>query len=177
MTNPIGFHASPTTAETEAHIDAVKKSAARANKITIDEIAEGLKGDPFASAYADASPPVWTATDPRDGYRFGPPTISAERAAELMKLAVTPASVPTQVGGKEVVTRPEHYTKFAVEPITFIMGNGLSFEIGNIVKYAVRAGSKLYPGKTSTESEILDLEKVRRYAEMRINKLQNKAVL
>ena len=83
----------------------------------------------------------------------------------------------THVNGKEVVTRPDHYTKFKVEPVTFIMGNNLGFAIGNIVKYAVRAGSKLYPGKTAVESEILDLEKVRRYAEMRINQLRDKAVL
>jgi len=87
------------------------------------------------------------------------------------------ASETTKVEGKEVITRPEHYTKFAVEPVTFIMGNNLGFAIGNIIKYAVRAGSKLYPGKDATESEILDLEKVRRYAEMRINQLRGAKVL
>jgi hypothetical protein len=83
----------------------------------------------------------------------------------------------TKVDGVEVIVRPEHYTRFKVEPITFIMGNNLGFAVGNIVKYAVRAGSKLYSGKTAVESEILDLEKVRRYAEMRINQLQGKETL
>lgn len=83
----------------------------------------------------------------------------------------------TKVNGQEIVTRPEHYTKFKVEPITFIMGNNLGFAVGNIIKYAVRAGSKLYPGKDAVESEILDLEKVRRYAEMRINQLRGKDLL
>lgn len=91
--------------------------------------------------------------------------------------AAKEAEGETQVNGKEIVTRPEHYTKFKVEPITFIMGNNLGFAIGNIVKYAVRAGSKLYPGKDAVESEILDLEKVRRYAEMRINQLRGKDLL
>lgn len=76
-----------------------------------------------------------------------------------------------------LVYRPSHYTQFAIEPIEFIMRNGLGFAQGNIVKYTLRAGSKLYPGKTAEESEIIDLEKVRRYAEMRINQIKGKDVL
>jgi len=67
------------------------------------------------------------------------------------------------------VKKPSHYTKWAIEPITFIMRNGFEFWRGNIVKYASRAGSKMYDGMDAVESEITDLEKVRRYAEMRIN--------
>jgi hypothetical protein len=55
--------------------------------------------------------------------------------------------------------------------------NNLPFHTGNIVKYAVRAGHKIYDGMDAVESEITDLEKVRRYAEMRINQLKGKAVL
>lgn len=78
---------------------------------------------------------------------------------------------------EEIIYRPNHYAKWKVEPITFIMANGLPFHVGNIVKYAVRAGSKLYDGMDAVESEITDLEKVRRYAEMRINQLKGKTVL
>lgn len=85
----------------------------------------------------------------------------------------TPADDPDD----KHVFRPTHYAKWAIEPITFIMKNNLSFEIGNIVKYAVRAGSKLYDGMDATQSEITDLEKVRRYAEMRINQLKDQDVL
>jgi len=49
--------------------------------------------------------------------------------------------------------------------------NNLPFHVGNICKYAVRAGHKLYPDMNEIESEITDLEKVIRYAEMRINLL------
>jgi hypothetical protein len=77
----------------------------------------------------------------------------------------------------EIVRRPNHYAKFAVEPVTFIMLNGLEFWRGNIVKYAVRAGHKTYDGMDPIKSEITDLEKVRRYAEMRINQLRGEAVL
>jgi hypothetical protein len=76
-----------------------------------------------------------------------------------------------------IVRQPPHYSKWTIEPITFIMKNGLSFEIGNIVKYAVRAGSKLYEGMDEVQSEITDLKKVQRYAEMRINQLEGKEVL
>jgi hypothetical protein len=75
------------------------------------------------------------------------------------------------------VYRPNHYAKWKVEPITYIMENDMSFWRGNIIKYASRAGSKAYDGMDLVESEITDLEKVRRYAEMRINQLRGETVL
>jgi hypothetical protein len=78
---------------------------------------------------------------------------------------------------EEIVVRPSHYARYLIEPITFIMRNGFEFWRGNIVKYASRAGHKLYPGKDEVESEIIDLQKVIRYAEMRINQLQGETVL
>lgn len=76
-----------------------------------------------------------------------------------------------------LVNKPSHYAKWAIEPITFIMRNGFEFWRGNIVKYASRAGSKLYDGMDQTESEITDLRKVIRYAEMRINQLNGEMEL
>jgi len=58
-----------------------------------------------------------------------------------------------------------------IEPITFIMENGLPFHTGNIIKYAMRAGHKIYEGEDEVGSEITDLRKVMRYAEMRIEQL------
>ena len=78
---------------------------------------------------------------------------------------------------EDIIKDPSHYPRYAIEPVTFIMQNGFSFEIGNIIKYASRAGHKLYEGMTAVESEITDLEKIRRYAEMRINVLEGKDVL
>lgn len=72
------------------------------------------------------------------------------------------------------VARPDHYAKWVIEPITFIMRNGFEFWRGNIVKYSARAGSKLYDGMDEVQSEITDLKKVMRYAEMRINMLEGK---
>lgn len=72
----------------------------------------------------------------------------------------------------DLVVRPQHYARYQIEPIEFIMVNRLSFEIGNIVKYALRAGSKVYDGMSAEDSEVTDLTKVMRYAEMRIKQVQ-----
>ncbi len=77
----------------------------------------------------------------------------------------------------DIINKPDHYARWAIEPITYIMRNGMSFWRGNIVKYASRAGYKLYEGCTQTESEILDLEKVKRYCDMRINQLNGETEL
>jgi hypothetical protein len=68
----------------------------------------------------------------------------------------------------DIVNEPKHYARWAIEPITYIMRNGFEFWRGNIVKYASRAGYKMYEGKTQVQSEIIDLEKVQRYCQMRI---------
>jgi len=73
---------------------------------------------------------------------------------------------------EDIVVKPKHYTQYAIEPITFIMTNKLPFHTGNIVKYAVRAGSKAYPNQTAEQSEITDLKKAIRYCEMRINQIE-----
>lgn len=78
---------------------------------------------------------------------------------------------------EDIVVEPAHYTRWVIEPITYIMRNGMEFWRGNIVKYASRAGFKLYDGKDAVESEITDLKKVIRYAEMRINQLRGEITL
>lgn len=78
---------------------------------------------------------------------------------------------------EDVINKPSHYARWPIEPITFIMRNGFEFWRGNIVKYASRAGYKTYPGKDEVGSEIADLRKVIRYAEMRINQLQGETDL
>ena len=75
------------------------------------------------------------------------------------------------------IIEPPYYAKYKVEPITFIMENDLPFHVGNIVKYSCRAGFKKQKGLSAKESEIMDLKKVIRYAEMRINQLEGKEVL
>ena len=77
----------------------------------------------------------------------------------------------------DIVNEPKHYARWAIEPITYIMRNGFEFWRGNIIKYASRAGYKMYEGKTQVQSEILDLEKVQRYCQMRINQLNGEEKL
>ena len=77
----------------------------------------------------------------------------------------------------DIVNEPTHYARWKIEPITYIMRNGFEFWRGNIIKYSSRAGFKLYEGKTQVESEITDLEKVIRYAQMRINQLKGEEKL
>ncbi len=72
------------------------------------------------------------------------------------------------------IENPSHYSRWKIEPITFVMENGVEFWRGNIIKYAMRAGFKTRNGLTDWEAEIEDLEKIRRYAEMRINHLKGK---
>jgi len=71
----------------------------------------------------------------------------------------------------DVVTTPKHYAQYDIEPKDFIIRNGLEFWRGNIVKYACRAGHKEYDDLNDTQSEIRDLKKAIRYAEMRINQI------
>ena len=77
----------------------------------------------------------------------------------------------------DIVNEPKHYARWVIEPITYIMRNDFEFWRGNIVKYASRAGYKMYEGKTQVESEIIDLEKVIRYSQMRINQLNGEEKL
>ena len=69
----------------------------------------------------------------------------------------------------DAVHEPSHYTRWPIEPITYIMRNGMEFWRGNIIKYASRAGFK------GDEEE--DLRKVIRYAEMRINQINGEIKL
>jgi len=74
------------------------------------------------------------------------------------------------------VVRPNHYQRWDIEPITYVMVNGMEFWRGNIIKYASRAGFKQYDELCQADSEIIDLQKVIRYAQMRINQLQQKEI-
>ena len=77
----------------------------------------------------------------------------------------------------DIVNKPAHYTRYQIGPVEFIMRNGLDMATGNIVKYALRAGHKSYEDRTPDESAIIDLQKVIRYAEMRINLIKGEDIL
>ena len=77
----------------------------------------------------------------------------------------------------DIVNKPSHYARYKIEPVTFSMKNGLDFASGNIVKYCLRAGHKTYEGRSLEESAVIDLQKVIRYAEMRINLIKGEDIL
>lgn len=64
----------------------------------------------------------------------------------------------TQVGG-------DHYAKLPIQPIEYIMKNGLDFCAGNVVKYVTRYKSK---------NGIEDLHKARHYIDLLIASLAEK---
>ena len=73
-----------------------------------------------------------------------------------------------EVEQSDVIQRPKHYERYAIEPVSFIMKNGLPFWMGNVIKYIMRAGYK------SNADEITDLRKAKRYIDMRINQLEGR---
>lgn len=74
----------------------------------------------------------------------------------------------------DAVNKPEHYARWAVEPVTFIMRNDMEYWRGNVIKYVSRAGYKAKEGMTQEEAEMEDLRKAQRYLEMRINQILGK---
>ena len=67
----------------------------------------------------------------------------------------------TQVGGN-------HYAKFAIQPLEFIVRNNISFLEGNVIKYVVR-----WKDKAGVE----DLKKARHYLDMCIELEQRRIEL
>ena len=61
----------------------------------------------------------------------------------------------------DIIKEPPHYTKWKIEPITFIMENNIPFAEANVVKYVMRWRDK---------NGIQDLEKAKRYIDMIIEK-------
>ena len=90
---------------------------------------------------------------------------------------VLSASASLKPAKNDVVAQPSHYTRWKIEPITFIMRNGFEFWRGSATKYIARAGFKIYDGKDAIESEITDLEKAKRFCDMRINQLRGETEL
>lgn len=58
---------------------------------------------------------------------------------------------------------PHHYTRFAIQPITFISENRLGFLAGNVIKYVCRHDAK---------NGLEDLMKARRYLDELITRTE-----
>jgi hypothetical protein len=64
----------------------------------------------------------------------------------------------------DMINLPQHYARWKIEPIRFIVENGLDWLRGNIIKYLMR-----YDAKNGLE----DLQKARRYLDLLIEKMGN----
>lgn len=73
---------------------------------------------------------------------------------------------PSGAASYNAVTQPAHYARFAIQPIEFILANGLSFLQASVVKYLVR-----YPYKNGME----DLLKCRNMLDLLIAEEQKKS--
>lgn len=62
-----------------------------------------------------------------------------------------------------VIDHPSHYNRGKIEVIDFIEDQGLSFHLGNVIKYIARAGSK--------GDKLEDLKKARWYLDRYINEV------
>ena len=97
------------------------------------------------------APPVITKKDTADK-----PLINVESVSELYPVDESQAS-------HDMVNHPSHYNKGNIEVINFIEDQGLSFHLGNVVKYVARAGSK--------GDKLEDLKKAQWYLDRYINEV------
>lgn len=83
-----------------------------------------------------------------------------------MALEDTPEDIDLELPiVKEMVNHPEHYQANGLEAIDIIESFNLGFNIGNVIKYLLRAGKK--------ESYIQDLLKAKWYLEREIHRVNN----
>ncbi|MBO6814568.1 MAG: DUF3310 domain-containing protein [Rhizobiaceae bacterium] len=87
-----------------------------------------------------------------------------ERAQAMIQKSLDSGSVVNNFNTEgDMVNRPNHYTRFEIEPTYMAMSNDLNWCEGNFLKYICR-----YPYKNGAE----DLRKAMRYLEMYIKYLQ-----
>ena len=69
---------------------------------------------------------------------------------------------------KDLVNHPDHYKAGGIETIDSIEAKGLSYHLGNVVKYVSRAGKK------DGNSYLQDLQKAEWYLQRAINNAKGK---
>ena len=97
--------------------------------------------------------PVISKTETTESY------ITADSVKDLYD--VTTDKKPNLISN--VIDHPSHYNRGKIEVIDFIEDQGLSFHLGNVIKYIARAGSK--------GDKLEDLKKARWYLDRYINEV------
>ena len=105
------------------------------------------------SKKVDESSPVISKTETTESY------INAESVKGLYD--VTTDIKPDKTSN--AIDHPSHYNRGKIEVINFIEDQGLSFHLGNVIKYIARAGSK--------GDKLEDLKKARWYLDRYINEV------
>lgn len=105
------------------------------------------------SKKAEKVAPVISKTETTESY------INAESVKGLYD--VTTDKKPDRI--TNAVNHPSHYNRGKIEVIDFIEDQGLSFHLGNVIKYIARAGSK--------GDKLEDLKKARWYLDRYINEV------
>ena len=104
------------------------------------------------SKKVDEVPPVISKMETTESY------ITEDSTKDLLVITdVKPISI------SNVVDHPLHYNKGKIEVIDFIEDQGLSFHLGNVIKYVARAGSK--------GDKLEDLKKAQWYLDRYINEV------
>lgn len=101
---------------------------------------------------------------------LNPKSEDSEDESRPTLLALPPESAKGNVFTSihDAVSRPDHYHFSEYEPVKVIQAWGLSFCLGNVVKYIARAGRK------DSSKLIEDLEKAKRYIELELEDLRKK---
>lgn len=97
--------------------------------------------------------PVISKTETTESY------ITADSVKDLYD--VTTDKKPNHI--TNAIDHPSHYNRGKIEVIDFIEDQGLSFHLGNVIKYIARAGSK--------GDKLEDLKKARWYLDRYINEV------
>lgn len=97
--------------------------------------------------------PVISKTETTESY------ITADSVKDLYD--VTTDKKPNRI--TNAIDHPSHYNRGKIEVIDFIEDQGLSFHLGNVIKYVTRAGSK--------GDKLEDLKKARWYLDRYINEV------
>lgn len=101
------------------------------------------------------SAPVISKTETTESY------IRVDAVKDLYANIVTTDKKPDSISN--AIDHPSHYNRGKIEVIDFIEDQGLSFHLGNVIKYIARAGSK--------GDKLEDLKKARWYLDRYINEV------
>lgn len=99
--------------------------------------------------------PVISKTETTESY------IRIDAVKDLYADVVTTDKKPKTISN--AIDHPSHYNRGKIEVIDFIEDQGLSFHLGNVIKYITRAGSK--------GDKLEDLKKARWYLDRYINEV------